>query len=38
MTGGPEAGYEWWIHQSGTDSLTYEKGNLDAIGVMFQAV
>jgi hypothetical protein len=35
MTGGPEAGYEWWIHQSGTDSLTYEKGNLDAIGVMF---
>jgi hypothetical protein len=35
MTGGPEAGYEWWIHQSGTDSLTYGKGNMDVIGVMF---
>jgi hypothetical protein len=33
-TGGPEAGYEWWIHQTGTDALTYRKGNVDVIGVM----
>src|ERR1035441_5127490 len=35
MTGGEEAGYEWWIHQTGTDSATYRDGNIDVIGVMF---
>jgi hypothetical protein len=35
MTGGPEAGYEWWVQQTGVDSTTYGEGNIDVIAPMF---